>query len=112
MSTVTITLHCPHPMEDETPCESEIEVECEVEPADPSYGADADGNRGMYVGAYVQWDEDWIPPACPEGHTFTDEERKELAKDLESKANDYDLSPPEPEYDEDDMRDMRERYGR
>lgn len=39
----------PHP----DPCQCpKCSHEMTYEPADPHYGADADGNRGMYVSAY------------------------------------------------------------
>lgn len=91
MSTVDLSIKCPNP-----DCDHEFEVEADVEPADPSYGADADGNRGIYVPASI------IPPddvTCPRCGADCTEEAKDAAEEFE---------PPEPTsmYDTREERDL------
>lgn len=81
---VTLEANCPI-------CDKEIEYRAEVEPPD-HYGADADGNRGIWVSAYVIT-PDADEQTCPEGCKWSDVDRKTLQKSLENLANDYDLSP-------------------
>ncbi len=47
----------------------------DYEPADPNYGADADGNRGMYVAGYWSGSCD---DSCSEGHTLTADEQEQV----------------------------------
>lgn len=35
--------------EEPNDCETEFEFDLDLEPGDPNYGADADGNRGMAI---------------------------------------------------------------
>lgn len=70
------TLNCPRD------CEGEVVVSLEYEPADPDYGADADGNRGIYVRGY--WTMYGADPVCSTGHTLTAEEQKEIIEQAES----------------------------
>lgn len=85
--TGTITLACHHEMPDGTPCEADVEVTLGYEPDDPNYGADADGNRGIYVhgGFYVEC----IADRCEAGHEFTAEEAQELCRRADQAAQDY-----------------------
>ncbi len=73
----------------------------EWEPPDPSYGADADGNRGMYLRGY--WDAQ-VSDACTAGHALTQREREDIEQDAidnqADPADEYDG----PDYDaEDDL---------
>ena len=70
-------------------CEAELEVELAWEPADRNYGADADGNRGVYVPGY--WYFETSPPeTCPEcGYTYTAEEYAKLEAQAEKEAREY-----------------------
>lgn len=71
----------------EEDCPGVVLVDLEWEDPDPSYGADADGNRGMYVAGYWSGEAE---DTCSAGHTFTPQEREDIATDA---ANDQ----PEPE---------------
>lgn len=89
----------PSNLDDGETCIEEIEFDLAYEPADASYGADADGNRGMYVPGYFYPESD-PPEKCEEcGHFYSDEEKEEINKLMEAKANDYEVDPPEPDYD-------------
>lgn len=69
-------------------CKQLFEVEVVYEPADPNYGADADGHRGMYVSAYYSLPDD-PPTYCPictvdyEVADLTDNVNKQIEKSLE-----------------------------
>lgn len=78
----TITLDCP--VEE---CGTDFTVELYYEPGDSNYGADADGNRGMYVPGY--WYPDEMPACCPNGHVFSPEELKALDKTATALADEY-----------------------
>lgn len=101
----SIIVKCPNLGNDaDNPCEHEFELERDVEPADPSYGADADGNRGMHIPAYI------IPPdppvACSHCHAIFDKtqtddliEQIRVACDDWKPSDEYD--PPEYEREDD-----------
>lgn len=100
MSDVTITVNCP--VEDDDgirTCEAEIEVQCEGVPGE-NYGADADGNRGMWIPPHI---EPGSPPdKCPECGTVYDKEQlKVLEEAIEQACRDYTIDPPEYDYYED-----------
>ena len=38
-------------------CGAELKISASWEPADPNYGADADGNRGMYIPGYYSLED-------------------------------------------------------
>jgi hypothetical protein len=57
MPTNYIEIECPY-------CHEAIRCDIEIEPADPHYGADADGNRSIYVYAYAYLTDD-EPTECP-----------------------------------------------
>lgn len=81
---------CPRETADGTPCEAPIRFELDYEQADPHWGADADGNRGMYVPGY------WYlasvtPQQCPKGHDLTEDEQKGLEAEAESMAKYYEV---------------------
>lgn len=102
-----ITLYCPHILTEEEalaihekhgdeteprkfhegdPCEADIDVECEYNPADvQGYGA----GHTMRMPAYISPGD--VPLQCPEGHVFTDEERETLKKELQDKCDDYEF---------------------
>lgn len=82
-------------------CQHEIEVELGYEEGDSSYGADADGNRGISVPGYFYPAED-PPEKCSEcEHCYSTEEKEEINKLMEKAADSYTESyePPEPDYD-------------
>lgn len=88
-----ITVPCPRIIHSETevdscitgesddPCEGEIEVTLEYEPADPHYGADRDGNRGMYQPGYWSGTSE---DSCSEGCILTQEEQDSAAEEAAS----------------------------
>jgi len=81
----TVTENCPH-----DDCEGEVVVELEYEPADNSYGADADGRRGIHVDGY------WCAIAadsCTLGHALAADELAAIEQDAAGNAPD-----PEDEY--------------
>ncbi len=94
------TVSCPRP-----DCEGEVAVTLEWEPADWNYGADADGNRGMYVRGYY-WSAA-TGPSCSEGHVFFADERVVLDKVAADEAGDY--YAIEDEYDSPDCDDYDDR---
>jgi hypothetical protein len=97
VSYTTLTITCPHILDDTTPCEAEIEVECDAEPGEV-YGADADGNRGIWVGPTLLPNDP--PTTCPEcGCTYTTAETSIMAKKLEQLAEDYDFTDSQNEDD-------------
>ena len=58
------TWNCPQ-------CGEEFEVGLYVEPDEPNYGADADGNRGVFMAGYLECEE--YPETCPHcGYTLTE----------------------------------------
>lgn len=97
MTPETVTLHivCPHSHLDGVECETEFEVEADVEPSDPSYGADADGNRGMYIPAYVIEPDNVYCPSCG----------GDCTKQAQQAAENYEFPawPDEPDYEPEDF---------
>lgn len=93
-----ITIQCPRP-----DCEGIVDARLDWEPADPHYGADADGNRGMYVRGY--WTAD-TGPSCSEGHVFFADERVALDERSAAEVNDEE---PEDNYDGPDEDDYYDR---
>lgn len=85
-----------HPEEEADLCRDEIEVELEREPDDHNYGADADGNRGMFVSGY--WFPETNPPDKCEtcGRVYTAEDKEEIENLMNKAAETYDW---EPDYD-------------
>lgn len=79
-------------------------VTLEYEPGDNNYGADADGNRGIYVRGY--W-SGTAADACTLGHTLTPKEQSELQEQAGYEAGSVDWGDDEydgPDYDaEDDL---------
>lgn len=49
-------------------CEGRIALTIEYEPADPNYGADADGNRGIFVPGFYY--ASFIDRTCTKGCQF------------------------------------------
>ena len=45
-------------------CDETFKLEVEIMDAEPNYGADADGHRGIYIPAYATLVDD-EPSACP-----------------------------------------------
>jgi hypothetical protein len=77
----SITLTCPI-------CDADFDIELEYEPADPHFGSDADGNRGVYIpGYYHQAD---VPGECPvcKG-TFAPDELSDLINDAKFQVDDH-----------------------
>lgn len=79
---------CDCPRDD---CEGKVSVTLEYEPPDPHYGADADGNRGMYVAGY--WDGT-AADTCTLGHKLTVAETDVIEYGAVHDA----ISDPEDEY--------------
>ncbi len=91
-----VTTACPR---DE--CEGTVKVTLEWEPPESNYGADADGNRGMYVAGYWCAYPDEL---CSLWHTLTDDERDSIGQDAEANAGEADEEYSGPDYDaEDDL---------
>lgn len=62
-------------------CNAEVDVDIDVEPPDPNYGADRDGNRGVYMPGSVGIDQS-APDKCPEcGYEYTKEEKQQIEDD-------------------------------
>lgn len=87
----TLKFHCPN--ED---CEEEHEVETEAELDDPSYGSDADGNRGIFVaGGITDW---YAPEKCSKcGTVFTKEQADEIHKELKGAADAWEPFEDDPD---------------
>lgn len=96
-------------------CSAELLVHVDREPAEPNHGADADGNRGIYVPGY--WFTEDFASSCAEcGHVWTPAERAEIDElaigfvsadddddeDLLDEEDEEDLDDEEDE-DEDDL---------
>lgn len=68
-------------------CGKIIRLEAEIMPAEPNYGADADGHRGIYVPAYATLvdDEPSECPLCKEEFydTDLDKVRTQIATELD-----------------------------
>ena len=96
MSQIT-TIDFDHTTDDGEDCiDKDIEVVLDREPDDPNYGADADGNRGIFVAGYW-YTETAAPDKCATcGHVYTDEERKEIEEAMNRAAETYEW---EPDYD-------------
>lgn len=89
----TILIECPR-----DGCRHVHELETEIEPADPHYGADADGNRGMYVGPYLL--EPDPPTVCPKCKAeYDDDDLDNLRNAIQAACEAWE--PPEPDYDYD-----------
>jgi len=65
-------------------------VVLEWEPADPIYGADADGHRGMYLPGY--WSAVDVP-RCPNGCELEEGEQK----DVQAAVRDCEKNVPDPD---------------
>ena len=91
---VTLTISCPT-------CGEPIEVEAEVDPGDANYGADADGNRGIFVGPSVET-PDYNDEPCDNGcqDFYEPQDRENIAQQLLTAARDYRY---EPRYPGDDL---------
>ena len=82
-------------------CCAEFEIQLDREPDDPNYGADADGNRGIFVAGGWYWEGE-VPTKCEEcGHEFTKEEMAQIEKAFDRAAENYSrnwepLEPDEP----------------
>lgn len=74
----TETCNCPRTVADDQDCDGKVTVVLDYEPADPHYGADADGNRSMYVAGYWYGTAD---DTCTLGHKLTAEEMKDIEED-------------------------------
>lgn len=98
----SVYLSCPHATgdcihPDDEPCpvmcgtgEDSIEITLAYEKPDYNYGADADGNRGIYVAGYW-YPEDSVPEHCPAcGTQFTADEYVALCERLDKLVADYD----------------------
>lgn len=74
--------------DEETDTSHEVEIEYEIayEPDDPNYGADADGNRGVYVkgGYYTETDPPYRCDVCKKN--FTKSEREQIEKLMQKDA--------------------------
>ena len=91
----SITVFCPGFKNSDTQCEEEIELECGVDPGDSNYGADADGNRGMYVGPSLI--EPNPPSSCSICHeTYNEDQLADLKKQIAQEVADYRYEPPDP----------------
>jgi hypothetical protein len=93
------------PEGEQADCTEEIAVNLDWEPGESNWGADADGNRGIYVAGYFYPCDD-PPEKCARcGHFYTEEEKEEINKLMEQKAEkyteDYEPDYPEPDYPED-----------
>ena len=92
MASAWIHPHCPV-------CDTSFEIECEIEPGE-WYGADADGNRGMWVGPRILTPE--TPDKCdnedcPAAAGYDEDQLDELTRRIERKMESWE--PPEPDYD-------------
>ena len=97
----SITIYCPNE-------ECELELNVGYEPPDYNYGADADGNRGMYVAGYAYLEYE-VPAVCPTcKHEFDPEELKALEDAAEKAIKDAGKDDVEPDYD--DYYDDEPRY--
>lgn len=76
-------------------CGGDVEIELEVNPGE-MYGSDADGNRGMWIEAYLSFNQ--ILGSCKCGHVV-DEESQEVKDRIEAAIADYEWEPQEREYD-------------
>lgn len=92
MSTTTLKLRCfegNRDDESECLCRAEVDIRIDITPPDPNYGADRDGNRGIYVGGSVELD-DSAPLKCPEcGYVYTDDERKQIERDWQEQLDNW-----------------------
>ena len=90
-----VVVKCPVPN-----CTYEHILETEIEPADPHYGADADGNRGMYVAAGPLIPD--TPSICPECHTeYSVEDMEQLAAEIEKQCEAWEPDEDDGYYDPD-----------
>lgn len=88
---VEFELICPRELMDEDfigPCKAEFMVTQEIIPSE-IYGADADGNRGERLPAFIELNTDRLPVSCPLGHVFTQHEIKMLETQLQAEIDDY-----------------------
>lgn len=93
----TRNIDCPRDDLDNEACEGTVAVECEYEPGDNNYGADADGNRGVRVRGY------WSCSAaskCTKGHELTADEIRQCEEDAEEEIGDASAADPSEWYDE------------
>lgn len=67
--------------------EGEVAVGLDWEPEDRSYGADADGRRGVYVAGY--WYAAEVAETCSEGCTLTPEQYADAERRAAREARDY-----------------------
>ena len=89
----TITVPCPHVMDDGAPCEADVVVTLHWCPGE-MWGTDADGNRGMWVPGHYEVDA--IGEACEAGCVFAEADSEALEKAAEQAAVDYEPWIPEP----------------
>lgn len=83
-------------------CGGSVPFELEIEPGDPNYGADADGNRGISIpDSYVRGSD--CPDECSEGCVFTLKEKELIEEQADTKASEQES--PEQDYEEYDGRD-------
>lgn len=73
--------------------EVEIHFEMEKEPDEHNYGADADGNRGVFMagGFFTETDPPYRCDECKQN--FTDDERREIEKQMSKFCDDYVYEP-------------------
>lgn len=82
-------------------CDGEMEVELSWEDPDPSFGQDADGNRGVYVPGYwygpAAGDKDF-PEVCSTGHVFSVYEKIEIEVSIIESAETESGDDPDDDY--------------
>lgn len=62
-----------------------VSLEAEVVPAEHGWGADADGNRGIYIPAYIISPE--VPDTCPTcGMVYDEDQQWEISEELKVRA--------------------------
>lgn len=89
------TLTFTHDAPDGEECTTDVMVTFGTEPPDPNYGADADGNRGIYVSGYYIVEE--IEPTCHRcGHSFTEAETAAINRLAEHWTESHFYEPPDP----------------
>lgn len=74
-----IELTCP-----KDDCDGTVHASLAWEPPEPNYGADADGNRGMYVAGY--WYVEDVGSTCNKGHTMDTDDAQVLSEEATARA--------------------------
>ncbi len=92
---MNVTENCPY-----DGCQGEVSVELEYEPADPNHGADANGNRGIYVAG--SWSAT-VADTCSRGCALDADAVSDVSKDAiwqGERDREDEYYGPDSEYDE------------